>query len=160
MNLGLILIIKTPFQCLHVSFKFHLQLNPKNKKYLLSCNHIENLKTPLPYCISYIIVLVYFIGLLFILFYCIVILFYLHSTPCAWQPLGGVGDARQVECFAGRLTRTKRDFLTIPQEFDINPELSLWGKFTLATTLCTWSANKVAHCLVSSPTWKSISRLK
>jgi hypothetical protein len=24
------------------------------------------------------------------------------------------------------------------------------GKFTLATTPCTWSPNEVAHCLVSS----------
>jgi hypothetical protein len=37
-------------------------------------------------------------------------------------------------------------FLTVPREFDINPEFPLWGKFTLATTLCTWSPN-LAHLL-------------
>jgi hypothetical protein len=46
--------------------------------------------------------------------------------------------------------RTKRAFSTVPREFDINPELSSWGKFTLATILCTWNPNKVAYCLVSS----------
>jgi hypothetical protein len=36
--------------------------------------------------------------------------------------LGGVGDARQGDYFAGCLIRTKRAFMTIPKEFDINPE--------------------------------------
>jgi hypothetical protein len=45
---------------------------------------------------------------------------------------------------AGR--RTMRAFLTVPREFDINPEFPSWGKFTLATTLCTWSPN-LAHLL-------------
>jgi hypothetical protein len=36
---------------------------------------------------------------------------------------------------AGR--RTSRAFLTVPREFDINPEFPSWEKFTLATTLCT-----------------------
>jgi hypothetical protein len=30
------------------------------------------------------------------------------------------------------------------------PQVSSWGKFTLATTLYTWSPNEVAHYLVSS----------
>jgi hypothetical protein len=29
------------------------------------------------------------------------------------------------------------------------PRVSSWEKFTLATTLYTWSPNEVAHCLVS-----------
>jgi hypothetical protein len=42
--------------------------------------------------------------------------------------------------------RTKRAFSIVPREFDINPEFPSWGKFTLATTLCTWSPN-FAHLL-------------
>jgi hypothetical protein len=34
--------------------------------------------------------------------------------------------------------------------------VSLWSKFTLARTLCTWSPNKVAHCLVSSRLFSGI----
>jgi hypothetical protein len=37
----------------------------------------------------------------------------------------------QGTCFAGYLTRTKRAFSTVSQEFDINPESSLWGKLFL-----------------------------
>jgi hypothetical protein len=33
--------------------------------------------------------------------------------------------------------RTRRAFSTVPREFDIKPQISLWGKFTLATTPCT-----------------------
>jgi hypothetical protein len=36
------------------------------------------------------------------------------------EPLGGVGDIRQGDCFAGCLMRTKRAFSTVRQEFDIN----------------------------------------
>jgi hypothetical protein len=52
---------------------------------------------------------------------------------------------------AGR--RTSGAFSTVPREFDINPEFPSWGKFTLATTLCTWSPN-LAHLLsvISDPT--------
>jgi hypothetical protein len=32
------------------------------------------------------------------------------------------GDARQGVYFAGCVMRTKRDFMTVPREFDINPE--------------------------------------
>jgi hypothetical protein len=42
--------------------------------------------------------------------------------------------------------RTGGAFSTVPREFDINPEFPSWGKFTLATTLCTWSPN-LAHLL-------------
>jgi hypothetical protein len=42
--------------------------------------------------------------------------------------------------------RTKTAFLTVPREFDVNLGFFSWGKFTLATTLCTWSPN-LAHLL-------------
>jgi hypothetical protein len=45
---------------------------------------------------------------------------------------------------AGR--RMTRAFSTVPREFDINLKLPSWGKFTLATILCTWSPN-LAHLL-------------
>jgi hypothetical protein len=41
--------------------------------------------------------------------------------------------------------RTIRAFLTVPREFDISPEFPSWGKFTLATTLCT--SPHLAHLL-------------
>jgi hypothetical protein len=65
---------------------------------------------------------IYFIALLFILLYIISIL--LTFTSYAWQPLGGVGDTRQGNYFVGCLRRTMRAFLTVLQEFDINPEFS------------------------------------
>jgi hypothetical protein len=43
--------------------------------------------------------------------------------------------------------RTIRDFLTVPWEFDIKPRVTSWGKFTLATTLCTWSPGELAPLL-------------
>jgi hypothetical protein len=38
-------------------------------------------------------------------------------------------------------------FSTVPREFDIKPRVPLWGKITLATTLCTWSPNELATLL-------------
>jgi hypothetical protein len=54
------------------------------KTYLLSCNHIQNPKTPLSYSFSCIIALVYFhasylLYCIVIYFIAFVILFYLHS---------------------------------------------------------------------------------
>jgi hypothetical protein len=40
-----------------------------------------------------------------------------------------------------------RAFSTVPREFDIKPRVSSWGKFTLATTLCTWSPDELAPLL-------------
>jgi hypothetical protein len=101
---------------------------------------MQNPKTPLSYHFSCIIALVYFTASY--LLYCIVIYFiafviyfYLHLTPCAWQPLSGVGYARQGDCFAGCLTRTNRASMTVPREFDINPESPLWEKFSCYNTL-------------------------
>jgi hypothetical protein len=38
-------------------------------------------------------------------------------------------------------------FSTVPREFDIKPWVLLWGKFTLARTLCTWSPDELAPLL-------------
>jgi hypothetical protein len=99
-------------------------------------------------CFSCIIALVYFISSY--LFYCIYYFIFLTFNTLCLTTIRRSRDARQGDYFVSCVTRTNRAFLTVPQEFDISPELSLWGETTLATTLCTWSPNKVAHCLVSS----------
>jgi hypothetical protein len=56
--------------------------------------------------------------------------------------------------------KTRRLFCSFPDEneesfYDCSPRVryksrvNSWEKITLATTLCTWSPNEVAHCLVS-----------
>jgi hypothetical protein len=73
----------------------HTQLNPKNTiiaSYLLYC------------------IVIYFIALLFILLHLLSYFILLTFTPCAWQPLGGVGDTRQVNCFAVCLKKNERSF--------------------------------------------------
>jgi hypothetical protein len=103
---------------------FHTQPKPKNiitTVYLLSC------------------IVIYFTVLH-------IILLLLTFTPCAWQPLDGVGNTRTRNCLQVARIRMTRAFSTVPWEFDINPEFPSWGKFTLATTLCTWSPN-LAHLL-------------
>jgi hypothetical protein len=44
----------------------------------------------------------------------------------------------------------KESFFDCSSRVRYKPRVPSWGKFTLATTLCTWSPNEVAHCLVSS----------
>jgi hypothetical protein len=89
------------------------------------------------------------------LLYCIVIYFtvldiifyfYLHSHLVLDNHSVELGTQERgiILQVAGR--RMTRDFLTIPREFDSNSEFPSWGKFTLATTLCTWSPN-LAHLL-------------
>jgi hypothetical protein len=141
--------LSNTFTCILISA---LIKSENTKTYLLSCNHTKNPKISLSYCFSCIISLDYFLALH--LLYCIVIyfiafifIFYLHSTPCAWQPLGGVGDARQGD----RLhDENEESFYDYSLRVRYKPRVPLWRKFTLATTLCTWSPNEVAHCLVSS----------
>jgi hypothetical protein len=43
--------------------------------------------------------------------------------------------------------RTERAFSTLSREFDIKPQVTLVGKISLATSLCTWSPNELAHLL-------------
>jgi hypothetical protein len=44
--------------------------------------------------------------------------------------------------------RTTRAFSTVPRGFDIKPQVTSWRKFTLTTTLCSWSPDELA-CLLS-----------
>jgi hypothetical protein len=53
-----------------------------------------------------------------------IIFILLTYTPCAWQPLGGVGDTRQWSCFAGCLKKNDKSF------FDWSPRV-LNPKFPL-----------------------------
>jgi hypothetical protein len=142
-----ILIIRNTFQTLFHALLFLALIKSENTKtYLLSCNHIENPKTPLPYFFSRILALVYFIASY--LFYCICYLFiFIFNTLCLTT----------TRCSWGR--KTTRLFCSGENEesfFDCSPRVqyktrvSSCGKFTLSTTLCTWSPNEVAHCLVSS----------
>jgi hypothetical protein len=74
------------------------------------------------------------------------IYFYLHSHLVLdnHSVESGTQERGIVLQVAGR--RTSGAFLTVPREFDINPEFPSWEKFTHATTLCTWSPN-LAHLL-------------
>jgi hypothetical protein len=103
----------------------HTQSKPKNiitTSYLLYC------------------IVIYF-TVLHIIFY-----FLLTFTPCAWQSLGGVGDTRTRKLFCRLLEEEWRELLRLFPRVQYKPRVHSWGKFTLATTLCTWSPN-LAHLL-------------
>jgi hypothetical protein len=104
-------------------------------------------------CISCIIALVYLPALLFILLHCYFILLTFNTLCLTTTQWSGGRKARRLFC---RLPdKNEESFSTVHLEFDINPELSSWGKFTLAATLHSWSPDEVAHCLVSSmPEWE------
>jgi hypothetical protein len=143
-NPGPILIIRNTFPQFYSHFYFQHHFIPKiQKTYLLSCMHIQNPKIPFSHHI-------YFIALLFTLLHHIFILF--TFTPCAWQTLGGVGGTRQVNYFIGCLNKNDERFFEFSSRIRYKPWVSSWEKLTLATTLCTWSPNELAPCLVSSGT--------
>jgi hypothetical protein len=48
------------------------------------------------------------------------------------------------------LDKNEESFFDCSPRVRYKPWVSSWEKITLATTLCTWSSNEVAHCLVSS----------
>jgi hypothetical protein len=122
MNSGPILIIRITFPTLACVLLFLVIIKSENIKISFICwNHIENTKTPFIYSIS----LFYVFN-----FYYFLLLVVLIPIPYVWQPLGGVGDARQGVCFAGCLTRTNRPFSTAPLEFDIYSESSLWENYS------------------------------
>jgi hypothetical protein len=52
--------------------------------------------------------------------------------------------------FCRLLDENEESFFDFSLRVRYKPWVSLCRKFTLATTLCTWSPNKVAHCLMSS----------
>jgi hypothetical protein len=89
---------------------------------------------------------IYFITLLFNLFassYFILLAF----ISCAWQPLGRVGAQDKEVVLHVAWRRTTRAFSTVPRKFDIKPRVPSWGKFTLTTTLCTWSPDELTPLL-------------
>jgi hypothetical protein len=104
MNPGPILTIRNTFPTHLHTLLFSAPFYSENTKtYLLSCTHNQNPKTPLPHHI-------YFIALLFTLLHLLSNLILLTFTPCAGQPLGGVGDTRRGDCFAGCLKKDERSF--------------------------------------------------
>jgi hypothetical protein len=103
----------------------HTQPKPKNiitASYLLYC------------------IVIYF-TLLHIIFY-----FYLHSHLVLDNHSVELGTQERGIVLQVARRRTTRAFLTVPESSILTPEFPLWGKFTLATTLCTWSPN-LAHLL-------------
>ena len=62
-----------------------------------------------------------------------------------------LGAQDNLFCFSDCLTRTRRINFQhlVPREFDINPRVTLVGKTTLATALCTWSPNEEHRLLPS-----------
>jgi hypothetical protein len=63
------------------------------------------------------IIHIYFIAFLFTLPSCILYLLLIIFTPCAWQPLSGVGDTRTRNYFAGCWKKNERSF------FDCSPRV-------------------------------------
>jgi hypothetical protein len=140
-NPGPILIIKTPFQHFYSQFYFQHHFIPKiqNHIYFLSYTY----KTQKYH--SHIILL-----------YCIVIYFiayriyftYIH-TMCLTTTRWSLGHKTR-KLFCRCLKKNNESFFDCSPRIRYKPRVSSWGKFTLATTLCTWSPNKLAPCLVSS----------
>jgi hypothetical protein len=81
--------------------------------------------------------LLYCIVIYFIAF--IIIFFLLTFTPCDWQPLGGVGDTRRGDRFAGCLKKNERSFFDC--SLSVNPEFPC-GENLLLLLHCTWSPNE------------------
>jgi hypothetical protein len=100
------------------------------------------------------------------LFYCIVIYFIvLHIIFYFYLLLHLVFDNHSEELgtqdkeifLQVAWRRTSRAFLTVPREFDIKPWVLSWGKFTLATTLYTWSPDELTPllCVINHPKFLS-----
>jgi hypothetical protein len=93
--------------------------------------------------------LVYIIALLFILLHSLFYFTYIqhlvldnHSVELGTQ---------DKEFFFGRLhNENKESFFNYSPRVRYKSRVSSCGKFTLATTLCTWSPKEMAHFLVSS----------
>jgi hypothetical protein len=83
------------------------------------------------------------------LLYCICyhILFYLHLHLVLDNHSVELGTQDEEIVLQVAWRRTIGAFLTVPWEFDIKPRVLSWEKFTLATTLCTWSPNELAPLL-------------
>jgi hypothetical protein len=130
MNPGPILIIRNTFPTLARFFKNSSLIKSEIQKHIyFFCNHLKNPKTRLPYFFSFIIALVIYcitcilLHLLFYFTYIQHLVIHNHSVEL------GIQDKEIVLHFC--LTKIKRASSTIPQEFDINPELSSWGNLLL-----------------------------
>jgi hypothetical protein len=110
------------------TFIFSIILFRKYKNIFTFLHTHTKLKIPFPHHI-------YFIALLFTLLHLIFIL--LTFTPCAWQPLGGVGDTRQENCFVGCLKKNDETFFDCFPRVRYKSRVSSWRKFTPYTTLYT-----------------------
>jgi hypothetical protein len=142
---------ETPFWCIHALFYFQHHFILKVQKHIYFLAHTT--KTQKHHYRNIIILLHCY--LLYRIAYHI--LFLLTFTPCAWQPLGGVGDTRQGDFFASCFKKDEHSFFTVPREFDIKPRVLSWGKFTLATTLYTWSPDELTPllCVINHPKFSS-----
>jgi hypothetical protein len=89
------------------------------------------------------------------LLYCIVIYFtvlhnifyfYLHSHLMLDNHSVELGTQERGKYFAGCSKKNDGSFCGCSPRVWYKPRVSSWGKFTLATTLCTWSPN-LAHLL-------------
>jgi hypothetical protein len=139
MNPGPILIIRNTFPTILFTLLFSASFYSENTKNIFTFLHTHT-KPKSTFPASYLLycIVIYLLHLIFIL---------LTFTPCAWQPLGGVGDTRQGNCFVGCLKKNDESFFNYSPRILYKYRVSSWGKFTLATTLCTWSPNELAPLL-------------
>jgi hypothetical protein len=148
MNPSPILIIRNTFPTLILEFQFSLLIKSENTKtYLLSCNHIKNPKTPLPYHFSCILVI--FTLLHCNLFYCISYFILLTFNTLCLTTTGWSWGRKTRRLFCRWPDKNEESFYDCSPRVQYKSRVSSWGKLSLA--LYTWSPNKVAHCLVSSP---------
>jgi hypothetical protein len=93
-------------KCKNIFTSLHTQLKPKNiitASYLLYC------------------ILIYFTVLR-------IILLLLTFTPCAWEPLSGVGDTRTRNCFTGCWKKNDMSYFDCSPRVRYQPQVSLLGK--------------------------------
>jgi hypothetical protein len=99
---------------------FHTYTKPKN---IITASYLH-------YCI------VIYLTVLHIIFY-----FYLHSHLVLDNHSVELGTQEQGICFADCSKKNDKRFCDCSPRFRYKPRVCSWGKFTLATTLCTWSPN-------------------
>jgi hypothetical protein len=124
-------------------FYFQHQFIPKIQKHIYFLAYTYKIQKHLSHII--------FTLLYCYLFYCISYLFTYIHTLCL-TATHGVKDIRQGNYFVGCLTKIEESFLNCSLIVPYKLRVSSWRKFTLATTLCTWSPHELAPCLVSSVT--------
>jgi hypothetical protein len=119
---------------------FLASFKSKNTKtHLLSCIHLQN-----PKYLSRIISTLLHCYLLYLHHH---ILFYLHLHLVLDNHSVELGTQHKEVVLQVAWRRTMRAFSTILREFDIKPRVPSWGKFTLSTTLYTWSPDELAPLL-------------